>query len=52
MMNETLATYANYALYSAVGVLTLAMIPLIFIFRSSKRAAPKDEDLEEAVVLE
>jgi DHA2 family multidrug resistance protein len=46
----TLIAYLND--YKLLMVLTLATIPLIFIIGSSKKKAPSEEDLEEAVVLE
>lgn len=51
MTNEALATYANYALYSAVGVLTLAMIAYAVYLAGAVPAAERealqaDEDEE------
>ncbi|GAA3609048.1 c-type cytochrome biogenesis protein CcsB [Marihabitans asiaticum] len=43
-MNETLAIYANYALYSAVGVLTLAMIAYAVYLAGAVPAAERDAE--------
>ena len=45
MTNETLALYANYALYSAVGVLTLAMIAYAVYLAGAVPAAEREAAL-------
>ena len=47
MTNEALATYANYALYSAVGVLTLAMIAYAVYLAGAVPAAEREAALAD-----
>ena len=48
MSNEVLATYANYALYSAVGVLTLAMIAYAIYLAGAVPASEREVEVLDA----
>ncbi|MCM3553909.1 c-type cytochrome biogenesis protein CcsB [Janibacter melonis] len=48
MTNEVLATYANYALYSAVGVLSLAMIAYAVYLAGAVPASEREHETLDA----
>lgn len=48
MSNEVLATYANYALYSAVGVLTLAMVAYAVYLAGAVPASEREAEVLDA----
>ncbi|WP_191563897.1 c-type cytochrome biogenesis protein CcsB [Janibacter melonis] len=48
MTNEVLATYANYALYSAVGVLSLAMIAYAVYLAGAVPASEREDETLDA----
>ncbi|WP_201467687.1 c-type cytochrome biogenesis protein CcsB [Janibacter melonis] len=48
MTNEVLATYANYALYSAVGVLSLAMIAYAVYLAGAVPASEREDEKLDA----